>query len=226
MCLTSLGIESSYKQPLVVASIILPRPRGSMWMPHRVYHIIVVGSTVEVRKLVWLSSNPKAYTRRMNTAQKSSQAHIPTSLRLLYVYMGRSQSVPGKQASLVMKAFTTLFLRSGPLACVFHNENDMPRLVNAMLSGRIPRTSSTLKLHQHMSNATNALALCYPEGPSTQYLRTPVPKTMPLMAFGTRVLKKNWVLGPSGLLKIQGHGYFDCGQSGLLQLRAALQPSL
>ena len=39
----------------------------------------------------------------------------------------------------------------------------------------------------------------YPEGPSTQYLRTLVPKTIPLMAFGTRVLKY-WVLGPSGTL--------------------------
>ena len=36
-----------------------------------------------------------------------------------------------------------------------------------------------------------------PEGPSTQYLRTLVPKTIPLMVFGTRVLKY-WVLGPSG----------------------------
>ena len=36
-----------------------------------------------------------------------------------------------------------------------------------------------------------------PEGPSTQYLRTLVPKTIPFMAFGTRVLKC-WVLAPSG----------------------------
>ena len=35
-----------------------------------------------------------------------------------------------------------------------------------------------------------------PEGPSTQYLRTLVPKTIPFMAFGTRILK-HWVLGPS-----------------------------
>ena len=34
-----------------------------------------------------------------------------------------------------------------------------------------------------------------PEGPSTQYLRTPVPKTE-----GTGVLKY-WVLGPSGRLE-------------------------
>ena len=39
--------------------------------------------------------------------------------------------------------------------------------------------------------------LC-PEGPSTKYLRTLVPRTIPLMAFGTRVLKY-WVLGPSGM---------------------------
>ena len=36
-----------------------------------------------------------------------------------------------------------------------------------------------------------------PECPRTQYFRTLVPKTMPLMAFGTRVLKY-WVLGPCG----------------------------
>ena len=35
------------------------------------------------------------------------------------------------------------------------------------------------------------------EGPSTQHLRTLVPKTIPLMVFGTRVLKF-WELGPSG----------------------------
>ena len=40
--------------------------------------------------------------------------------------------------------------------------------------------------------------ISYPEGPSTQYLRTLVPKTIPLMVFGTKGLKY-WVLGPSGL---------------------------
>ena len=39
------------------------------------------------------------------------------------------------------------------------------------------------------------LLFLVPEGPSTQYLRTLVPKTIPLMAFGTRVLKHR-VLGP------------------------------
>ena len=34
-----------------------------------------------------------------------------------------------------------------------------------------------------------------PEGPSTQYLRTLVPKTIPLMVFRTRVLKY-WVFDP------------------------------
>ena len=38
----------------------------------------------------------------------------------------------------------------------------------------------------------------YPEGPSTRYLRSLVPETIPSMAFGTRVLTY-WVLGPSGL---------------------------
>ena len=36
-----------------------------------------------------------------------------------------------------------------------------------------------------------------PAGPRTHCLRTPVPNTIPLMVFGTRVLKY-WVLGPSG----------------------------
>ena len=40
--------------------------------------------------------------------------------------------------------------------------------------------------------------LKFPEGPSTQYLRTLVPNTIPLVDFGTRVLKY-WVLGPSGI---------------------------
>ena len=48
-----------------------------------------------------------------------------------------------------------------------------------------------------------------PEGPSTQYLRTSVPKPIPLMVFGTKGLKY-WVLGPSGaathlLYQQQGH---------------------
>ena len=42
----------------------------------------------------------------------------------------------------------------------------------------------------------------FPEGPSTQYLRSLVPKTIPLMVFGTRVLKY-WVLGPSGFHNTQ-----------------------
>ena len=36
----------------------------------------------------------------------------------------------------------------------------------------------------------------HPEGPSTQYFRTLVPKTIEGMIFGTRSLKY-WVLGPS-----------------------------
>ena len=36
-----------------------------------------------------------------------------------------------------------------------------------------------------------------PEGPSTQYLRTLVPKAIPLMVFGTRVVEY-WVIGPAG----------------------------
>ena len=39
----------------------------------------------------------------------------------------------------------------------------------------------------------------YPEGPSTQYLRTLVPNTIKSKVFGTRNLKY-WVLGPSGLI--------------------------
>ena len=37
----------------------------------------------------------------------------------------------------------------------------------------------------------------FPKGPSTQYLRTLVPKANKGMVFGTRVLQY-WVLGPSG----------------------------
>ena len=40
---------------------------------------------------------------------------------------------------------------------------------------------------------------CCPKGPSSQYLRTLVPKPISLTAFGTRVLK-HWPLGPSGLV--------------------------
>ena len=36
-----------------------------------------------------------------------------------------------------------------------------------------------------------------PKGPSTQYLKTLVPKTIKGMVFGTRVFK-SWVLGPFG----------------------------
>ena len=39
--------------------------------------------------------------------------------------------------------------------------------------------------------------LLLPESPSTQNLRTRVPKTIKGMVFGTRVLKC-WVRGPSG----------------------------
>ena len=38
--------------------------------------------------------------------------------------------------------------------------------------------------------------MAHPEGPSTQYLRTLVPKTIEGMAFGNRN-PKSWVLGPS-----------------------------
>ena len=42
-----------------------------------------------------------------------------------------------------------------------------------------------------------------PEGPSTQHLRTLVPKAIDGMVFGTRVLKY-WVLGPSGNMIYNG----------------------
>ena len=40
--------------------------------------------------------------------------------------------------------------------------------------------------------------LLFPEGPSTQSLRTLVPKAINGMVFGTRVLN-HWVLGPLGI---------------------------
>ena len=43
----------------------------------------------------------------------------------------------------------------------------------------------------------------YPEGPSTQYLRTLIPKIIKSMVFGARNLKY-WILGPSGLSYKQG----------------------
>ena len=45
----------------------------------------------------------------------------------------------------------------------------------------------------------------YPEGPSTQHLRTLVPNTIKGMVFGTRILKY-CVLGPSGLSISQAAG--------------------
>ena len=41
----------------------------------------------------------------------------------------------------------------------------------------------------------------YPEGPSTQYSRTLVPKAIKGMVFGTRVLTY-WALGPSGIARL------------------------
>ena len=48
-----------------------------------------------------------------------------------------------------------------------------------------------------VSSAGCAVFLSFPEGPSSQYLRFLVPKTILFMVFGTRVLSY-WVLGPSG----------------------------
>ena len=42
---------------------------------------------------------------------------------------------------------------------------------------------------------SRCLPLLHPEGPSTRYLSYLIPKAIPLMAFGTRVLT-HWVLGP------------------------------
>ena len=51
----------------------------------------------------------------------------------------------------------------------------------------------------HSAGRQFSPAICIPEGPSTHHLRTLVPNTIPLLVFGTRVLKY-WVLGPSGYL--------------------------
>ena len=50
-----------------------------------------------------------------------------------------------------------------------------------------------------MARALPRVCNVYPEGPSSQDLRCLAPKTILLMAFGTRVLKY-WVLGPSGCI--------------------------
>ena len=49
----------------------------------------------------------------------------------------------------------------------------------------------------HLSWWFRVICALLPEGPSTQDLRTLAPNHIPLIAFGTRVLKY-WVLGPSG----------------------------
>ena len=58
-----------------------------------------------------------------------------------------------------------------------------------------------------------------PEGESTQYLKTLVLKTMPLMVFGNRILKY-WVLGPSG--KSFFRVWFQCHTEDLGHLGACL----
>ena len=55
----------------------------------------------------------------------------------------------------------------------------------------VPRREGALLETEDPDNLT------LPEGPSTQYLRTLVPKAILLMVFGTKVLKY-WVLGPLG----------------------------
>ena len=60
-----------------------------------------------------------------------------------------------------------------------------------MSSGHKVRSSNGLL------GTESATKLPYPEGPSTQHIRTLVPKTVKGMVFGTRVLEY-WVLGPSG----------------------------
>ena len=60
------------------------------------------------------------------------------------------------------------------------------------------------------------LRLTCPAGPSTQYLRLLVPKTIPFMVFGTRVLK-HWVPGLSGLyVPLQALRSFSGSKPGLL----------
>ena len=60
------------------------------------------------------------------------------------------------------------------------------------------------------------------EGPSTQYLRTLVPKTIPLMAFGTRV-PRYWVLGPSGST-LGGPGTRFASEPSTLRLKMTQKP--
>ena len=76
-----------------------------------------------------------------------------------------------------------------------------PHIVTAFLS--LPDCLRPQLLDpNHVSNSLSLYIyiytyICiYPEGPSTQYSRTLVPKTVLGVVFGTRVLKY-WVLGPS-----------------------------
>ena len=65
-------------------------------------------------------------------------------------------------------------------------------MLEAILEGELPNTARAKREE------------AFPEGPSTQYFRFLVPKTIFFMVFGTRVLKY-WVLGPSGF----AHGAFE-----------------
>ena len=64
----------------------------------------------------------------------------------------------------------------------------------------------------------------YPEGPSTQFLRTLVPKAIKGMDLGIRVLKY-WVHGPSGIGMAGDHGPFRGQQSARAGLRLNPRPS-
>ena len=63
-----------------------------------------------------------------------------------------------------------------------------------------PQGLAGLATQSELEAAMQAAGQPLPEGPSTQYLRTLVPKTIPLVVFGTRVLKY-WLLGPSGSVR-------------------------
>ena len=73
---------------------------------------------------------------------------------------------------------------------------DPPRGVGSIWTSKVPKTMAQYpRIREYRQYRTHY----FPEGPSTQYLRTLVPKTIPSMVFGTRVLKY-WVLGPSGFV--------------------------
>ena len=73
-----------------------------------------------------------------------------------------------------------------------HNHNVLGSIAGPLF------LATLIHLQAHDDAVNYSGLLCNPQGPSTQYLRTLIPKAIKGRVFGTRVLKR-WVLGPSAL---------------------------